>query len=70
MANEKLISTQALIEKFQEALDDQWGYIWGTAGVMWTAAKQKNLEKTTDADRENSRKYGSTPVCASLINAS
>ena len=59
MANEKLISTQALIEKFQEALDDQWGYIWGTAGVMWTAAKQKNLEKTTDADRENSRKYGS-----------
>lgn len=58
MANEKVISTQALIDKFKEALADKWGYIWGTAGTMWTAAKQKNLEKTTDADRENSRKYG------------
>lgn len=59
MANEKLISTQALIEKFQQALDEKWGYIWGTAGEEWTAAKQANLEKTTDADRANSRKYGS-----------
>ena len=59
MANEKLITTSALIEKFQEALDDHWGYIWGTAGVEWTAAKQKELEKTTDADRAMSRQYGS-----------
>ena len=58
MANEKVISTQALIDKFKEALADKWGYIWGTAGTMWTAAKQANLEKTTDADRANSRKYG------------
>ena len=58
MANERVISTQALIDKFKEALADKWGYIWGTDGTMWTAAKQKNLEKTTDADRENSRKYG------------
>ena len=59
MANEKLITTQALIDKFQEALDDGWGYIWGTSGKMWTAADQKNLEQTTDSDRANSRKYGS-----------
>ena len=59
MANEKVISTQALIEKFQQALDEKWGYIWETAGEEWTAAKQSNLEKTTDADRANSRKYGS-----------
>ena len=59
MANDKVITTTALIEKFKQALADKWGYIWGTAGTMWTAAKQKNLEKTTDADRENSRKYGS-----------
>ena len=59
MANDKVISTSALIEKFKKALADKWGYIWGTAGEKWTAAKQANLEKTTDADRENSRKYGS-----------
>ena len=56
--NEKVISTQALIDKFKQALADKWGYIWGTAGETWTAAKQANLEKTTDADRANSRKYG------------
>lgn len=54
-----MISTQALIAKFQQALNDGWGYIWGTAGVMWTAAKQNEIEKTTDKDRENSRLYGS-----------
>ena len=59
MANEKVISTSALIAKFQQALDDKWGYIWGTAGETWTAAKQAELEKTTDADRKNSREYGS-----------
>lgn len=36
-----MISTQALIAKFQEALDNDWGYIWGTAGIMWSAAKQQ-----------------------------
>ena len=54
-----VISTEALIAKFQEALDNNWGYIWGTAGVMWTAAKQKQLEQTTDADRKSGREYGS-----------
>ena len=58
MANDKVISTTALIEKFQQALADVWGYIWGTAGEKWTAAKQAELEKTTDPDRANSRKYG------------
>ena len=53
-----MISTQALIEKFQYALNNKWGYIWGTAGVKWTAAKQAELEKTTDSDRANGRKYG------------
>ena len=59
MANEKVITTQALIDQFRQALADHWGYIWGTRGETWTAAKQANLEKTTDADRANSRKYGS-----------
>ena len=59
MPDAKVISTQALIERFRYALDNGWGYIWGTAGVKWTAARQAALEKTTDANREMSRKYGS-----------
>lgn len=58
MANDKVISTDALIAKFRQALADGWGYIWGTSGDLWTAAKQANIEKTTDADREGSRIYG------------
>lgn len=52
------ISTSALIEKFQKALKDDWGYIWGTAGEEWTATKQKELELTQDSARANGRKYG------------
>lgn len=59
MAEAKTITAAELIEKFQQALDDGWGYIWGTAGVMWTAARQKQLEKTTDDNRKMSRMYGS-----------
>lgn len=53
-----MITATALIGKFQKALDDDWGYIWGTAGVKWTEAKQAAIEKTTDADRAQARKYG------------
>ena len=53
-----MIQAADLIEKFRYALAEKWGYIWGTAGTMWTAAKQEALNKTTDADRANSRKYG------------
>lgn len=48
-----MISTSDLIAKFQYALDNHWGYIWGTAGVEWTAAKQ------AAATREQTVKYGS-----------
>ena len=47
------ISTSALIEKFRHALNNEWGYIWGTAGDKWTEAKQKA------ATREQTVKYGS-----------
>ena len=59
MTNDKVITTAALIEKFKQALAEKWGYIWGTAGETWTAAKQAELEKTTDKDREQGRLYGS-----------
>lgn len=47
-----MISAEALIEKFQYALDNDWGYIWGTAGDLWTEAKQKA------ATREQTQLYG------------
>lgn len=59
MTNAKVITTTALIDKFKQALEEKWGYIWGTAGETWTAAKQAELNRTTDSDRANSRKYGS-----------
>lgn len=59
MANDIFSFSLDLISYFQKALSDDWGYIWGTAGEIWTAAKQKELEKTTDVNRANSRKYGS-----------
>jgi hypothetical protein len=70
MANEKVISTQALIEKFQQALGEKWGYIWGTDGEKWTAAKQKQLEKTTDADRAQGRQYGSKWIGSMVADCS
>ena len=42
-----MITVNELIEKFRYALNNKWGYIWGTAGEKWTATKQKELEKTT-----------------------
>ena len=53
-----MISTQSLISLFRQALEEKWGYIWGTSGVKWTAALQKELENTTDADRSLGRQYG------------
>ena len=53
-----MIAAQALIEKFRQALKEKWGYIWGTAGEKWTEAKQRELEKSTDSNRAQGRKYG------------
>lgn len=47
-----MISVNDLITKFQYALDNDWGYIWGQAGDKWTEAKQKA------ATRDTTVKYG------------
>lgn len=52
MADTVVISTTALMEKFQFALDNDYGYIYGAAGEVWTAAKQAS------ATREQTIKYG------------
>lgn len=46
------IKPNDLIEKFQYALKNDWGYIWGEAGDVWTAAKQ------AAATREQTQLYG------------
>jgi len=33
------IAAVDLIAKFKYAVDNNWGYIWGTAGDKWTQAK-------------------------------
>ena len=48
-----MITAQALIAKFQFALDQKWGYIWGGTGQTWTQAKQDA------ATRSMTIKYGS-----------
>ena len=48
-----MIRAADLIAKFQYALNDHWGYIWGKWGQVWTARDQAN------ASREMTVKYGS-----------
>lgn len=46
------IKPQDLIDKFKYALSNDWGYIWGESGDVWTAAKQ------AAATREQTQLYG------------
>ena len=48
-----MIKIVDLIALWRQALNDNWGYIWGTYGQEWTAAKQKA------ATRETTAQYGS-----------
>ena len=47
-----MITSKALIEKFQYALENAWGYIWGAYGQLWTSEKQAS------ATDEKARLYG------------
>lgn len=46
------VKANAFVAKVEIAYQEKWGYIWATAGELWTEAKQKALEK----------KYYSDPV--------
>ena len=50
--DERMITAKALIEKFQFALENAWGYIWGAYGQLWTSEKQAS------ATDEKARLYG------------
>lgn len=49
----KSVKASDVIAKFQHVLDNDWGYIWGHHGDIWTAAKQKA------AKDEQTKLYGS-----------
>lgn len=36
-----MIKVAELIQLFIYALNEKWGYIWGTAGILWTESRQK-----------------------------
>lgn len=44
------VSAEKFFAKIMVALEEKWGYIWGTAGTVWTAEKQAELEKKYNSD--------------------
>ena len=37
--------------------ENAWGYIWGKCGILWTAARQKDLEARYKADPDGMKNY-------------
>lgn len=52
------------IERVRYALDQEWGYIWGKYGQIWTAADQKK------ATRDMTVKYGSKWIGKHVVDCS
>lgn len=60
-----MIKSQEVVNWFKFALENKWGYIWGTAGIEWTQARQnqkinylvskygENWKKNADAKGDN-----------------
>lgn len=42
-----MIPAAKIVEKFQYALDNHWGYIINTAGILWTQEKQNRTTSDT-----------------------
>lgn len=47
-----MIAAKNLIDQFKHALNNGWGYIYGTSGAVWTQAEQDK------ATREQTKKWG------------
>lgn len=47
-----------LARSAREILPKKWGYIWGKAGVKWTAEMQDEMDRTSDKKYESARRYG------------
>ena len=59
-----MIQVDALIKLFWYALNNEYGYIWGTAGELWTAEKQ------AAATREQTVKYGKRWIGHHVVDCS
>ena len=59
-----MIKASELIELFELALDEKWGYIWGTRGQVWTQYSQDR------ATRDMTVKYGQKWVGRSVADCS
>lgn len=54
-----MIPLQGLYTYLNQMLSEEWGYIWGTAGTMWTEEKQRAVQYGADSYNETAKKYGS-----------
>lgn len=59
-----MIAASELVRLFRVALDERWGYVWGTAGQVWTQAKQDA------ATRDMTVRYGSRWVGRKVADCS
>ena len=53
-----MVTAEQFLEKVRIPLDEGWGYIYGTAGKMWTQELQNRMNKTTEDKYAKSRRYG------------
>ena len=51
------IKAKDFAEIVEKAYNENWGYIWGTAGESWTEAKQKNLKAKYESDPQKYSDY-------------
>lgn len=59
-----MVTAAAFVDRVRIPLADGWGYIWGTAGETWTAAKQKR------ATREQTKKWGARWIGKTVCDCS
>lgn len=68
-----MIRCHDILTALEVPIREKWGYIFGKWGQTWTAANQRNIEKTTSAKYATARKYGSRWIghrvsdCSGLI---
>ena len=52
-----LVKASDFVSMVEKAYDEKWGYIWATAGELWTEKKQSNLVKKYSSDKDKYSNY-------------